>query len=164
MITSLLSAHKILIYEYLLDVILRFHVFIQKKICSLLKICKANKISATFFELTTALAFMIFQEEKCDFIVLEVGLGGRLDSTNVISKPSLSVITSVQFDHTNILGNSLEKIALEKAGIMKTGAKVFIGPESPIDTLKVGYIFFSCAAQAYEYRCTIRRLRHIGGT
>ena len=84
---------------------------------------------------------MIFQEEKCDFIVLEVGLGGRLDSTNVISKPSLSVITSVQFDHTNILGNSLEKIALEKAGIMKTGATVFIGPESPIDTLKVGDIF-----------------------
>lgn len=101
-----------------------------------------NQIPATFFELTTALAFLIFQEEKCDFIVLEVGLGGRLDSTNVISKPFLSVITSVQLDHTHILGNSTEKIALEKAGIMKSGVNVLIGPDCPLETLKVVLLSF----------------------
>ena len=72
--------------------------------------------------------------------MIEVGLGGRLDSTNVVSNPSLSVITSVQLDHTSILGNSLEEIALEKAGIMKFGAKVFIGPDCPLEILKVEFI------------------------
>ena len=109
---------------------------------------------------------MTFQEEKCDFVVLEVGLGGRLDSTNIVSRPSLSVITSVQFDHANILGNSLEKIALEKAGIMKSGAKVFIGPESPIHTLKVSRLnHFISPAQTHKYRrITFCRPKHVGGT
>ena len=114
----------------------------QKHFWNLLHLCQMNQIPATFFELTTALAFLIFQEEKCDFIVLEVGLGGRLDSTNVISKPFLSVITSVQLDHTHILGNSTEKIALEKAGIMKSGVNVLIGPDCPLETLKVVLLSF----------------------
>lgn len=81
----------------------------------LFKLCESHNISATFFELSTALAFMKFKRSECEVVVLEVGLGGRLDATNVV-KPLLTIITSVQLDHTKILGNSIEEIAMEKAG------------------------------------------------
>lgn len=80
----------------------------------------------SFFELTTALAFKYFAEQKVDYAVIEVGLGGRLDCTNIIS-PILSVITNISFDHTQFLGNTLAKIAGEKAGIIKRGVPVVIG-------------------------------------
>lgn len=80
----------------------------------------------SFFELTTALAFKYFAEEKVDVAVIEVGLGGRLDCTNIIT-PCLSVITNISFDHTQFLGNTLAKIASEKAGIIKTNVPVVIG-------------------------------------
>ena len=73
----------------------------------------------TEFEIITVLMFLYFATEEVDFAVVEVGLGGRLDSTNVIT-PILSVITSISFDHTNLLGNTLEEIAAEKAGIIKS--------------------------------------------
>jgi len=98
--------------------------------------CEKQDIPATFFELTTALAFMQFQAANCDAVVLEVGLGGRLDSTNVVT-PTVSTITSVQLDHTNILGDTIEKIAVEKAGIMKSGVPVIISPGCPMDVMKV---------------------------
>lgn len=75
----------------------------------------------TEFELVTAIAFEYFKREKCDYVVLECGLGGRLDSTNIISTPVLSVITGIDLDHTAILGDTREKIAFEKAGIIKSG-------------------------------------------
>lgn len=80
----------------------------------------------SFFEMTVGLAFEYFKKEKVDYAVIEVGLGGRLDSTNVI-QPILSVITNVGWDHMNILGDSLEKIAFEKAGIIKSKTPVVIG-------------------------------------
>lgn len=80
----------------------------------------------SFFELTTAMAFKYFEEEHVDVAVIEVGLGGRLDCTNII-QPVLSVITNISFDHTGFLGDTLEKIALEKAGIIKSGTPVVIG-------------------------------------
>ena len=80
----------------------------------------------SFFELTTALAFLYFKEEKIDVAVVEVGLGGRLDCTNII-QPDLSIITNISFDHIQFLGNTLEKIATEKAGIIKKGIPVIIG-------------------------------------
>ena len=80
------------------------------------------------FEITTALAFLYFQHQKVDVAVLEVGLGGRLDATNVV-EPSLAVITSVSFDHTQILGNTLSEIAREKAGIIKAGIPVVVSPQ-----------------------------------
>ncbi len=80
----------------------------------------------TFFEITTALAFMYFKDNQIDIAVLETGLGGRLDATNVVL-PLASVITSISLEHTRILGDTLEKIAEEKAGIIKPGSKVFIG-------------------------------------
>ena len=75
----------------------------------------------TEFELVTAIAFEYFSRNKCDYVVLECGLGGRLDSTNVISTSVLSVITGISLDHTAILGNTISEIAREKAGIIKSG-------------------------------------------
>lgn len=80
----------------------------------------------SFFELTTAMAFKYFAEQKVDIAVIEVGLGGRLDCTNIIT-PILSIITNISFDHTELLGNTLAKIAGEKAGIIKPGIPVVIG-------------------------------------
>lgn len=80
----------------------------------------------SFFELTTAMAFKYFADEQVDVAVIEVGLGGRLDCTNIIT-PVLSIITNISFDHVNLLGNTLEKIASEKAGIIKHGVPVVIG-------------------------------------
>lgn len=83
-------------------------------------------LQPSFFELTTALAFLYFAEQNVDIAVIEVGLGGRLDCTNIIT-PILSVITNISFDHTQFLGNTLAKIAREKAGIIKNGVPVLVG-------------------------------------
>ena len=80
----------------------------------------------SFFEVTTALAFKYFRDEQIDIAVVEVGLGGRLDCTNII-RPLVSIITNISFDHTQFLGNTLAKIAAEKAGIIKAGVPVVIG-------------------------------------
>ncbi|MEG1684343.1 MAG: folylpolyglutamate synthase/dihydrofolate synthase family protein [Bacteroides sp.] len=87
-------------------------------------------LSPSFFELTTAMAFLYFAEQKIDVAVIEVGLGGRLDCTNIIT-PELSIITNISFDHTQFLGNTLELIAGEKAGIIKPNVPVVIGETSP---------------------------------
>jgi dihydrofolate synthase / folylpolyglutamate synthase len=83
-------------------------------------------IQPSFFEITVAMAFEYFAYKKVDVAIIEVGLGGRLDSTNII-QPELSVITNIGWDHANMLGNSLEKIAAEKAGIIKKNTPVVIG-------------------------------------
>jgi dihydrofolate synthase/folylpolyglutamate synthase len=85
-----------------------------------------ERIRPSFFEMTVGLAFDYFAKQKVDIAVIEVGLGGRLDSTNVIT-PELSVITNISFDHTALLGNTIEKIAAEKAGIIKPGVPVVVG-------------------------------------
>jgi dihydrofolate synthase / folylpolyglutamate synthase len=96
-----------------------------------------NLLRATFFEVTTAIAFKYFADEKVDFAVVEVGLGGRLDSTNVI-KPAVSVITTVSFDHMDVLGEAIEQIAFEKAGIIKEGIPCVTGceDEKALDVIK----------------------------
>jgi dihydrofolate synthase / folylpolyglutamate synthase len=86
----------------------------------------AESIGATFFELTTALAFDWFAKQQVDFAVIETGLGGRLDSTNVLT-PKVSTVTSIGLDHTELLGSTLEEIAREKAGIFKPGMPAVIG-------------------------------------
>ncbi|MDR3328008.1 MAG: bifunctional folylpolyglutamate synthase/dihydrofolate synthase [Prevotellaceae bacterium] len=85
-----------------------------------------KEISPSFFEITTSLAFQFFAEQNVDIAVVEVGLGGRLDCTNIIS-PVISIITNISLDHTDLLGDSLEKIAAEKAGIIKPNTPVIIG-------------------------------------
>ncbi len=88
--------------------------------------CFFEPLQPSFFELTTALAFKYFAECNVDIAVVEVGLGGRLDCTNIIT-PILSIITNISFDHTQFLGDTLDKIAKEKAGIIKNGIPIIIG-------------------------------------
>ncbi len=89
-----------------------------------------ERINPSFFEVTVALAFKYFADKKVDIAIIETGLGGRLDSTNVI-KPILSLITMIGYDHADMLGNTLEEIAGEKAGIIKAGTPVVIGANQP---------------------------------
>jgi dihydrofolate synthase/folylpolyglutamate synthase len=88
-------------------------------------------IQPSFFEITVAMAFEYFAEQQVDIAIIEVGLGGRLDSTNIIM-PELSIITNIGWDHMNLLGNTLEQIAFEKAGIMKESTPIVIGEYSAI--------------------------------
>jgi dihydrofolate synthase/folylpolyglutamate synthase len=90
----------------------------------------AEKIGATFFELTTALAFEWFVKQNVDIAVIETGLGGRLDSTNVLT-PRVATVTSIGMDHTDLLGDTLDAIAREKAGIFKPGVPAVVGEQSP---------------------------------
>lgn len=88
-------------------------------------------IMPSFFEFTTIMAFEYFYQKKVDFAIIEVGLGGRLDSTNII-KPLVSAITNVQLDHQNILGDTIEEIAFEKAGIIKTNVPIIFGDDNEV--------------------------------
>ena len=89
-----------------------------------------EELQPSFFEITTALAFRYFAQQQVDVAVIEVGLGGRLDCTNIIA-PELAIITNISLDHTDLLGNTLEKIAAEKAGIIKPNTPVVIGETQP---------------------------------
>jgi len=91
----------------------------------------------TEFEVITCIAMMWYAEQKCDYVVLETGLGGRLDATNVIDRPDAVAITRIDLDHTAILGDTLGLIAAEKAGIIKEGTKVVIASGQPSEALDV---------------------------
>lgn len=93
------------------------------------------QIPTTFFEMTTMIAFLYFQQKKVDVAVIETGLGGRWDATNVTA-PLVSVITSIGYDHTEILGSTLADIASEKAGIIKAKVPVILGPNVPFNIMK----------------------------
>ena len=105
----------------------------------------------TFFEVTTAAAFLAFAREPADLVLLETGLGGRLDATNVVARPALCVVTPISFDHPDFLGDSVAKIAAEKAGILKPGIAAAIGPQ-PAEAASV---LEACAAErgVALYRC-----------
>lgn len=102
-----------------------------------------EELQPSFFELTMMMAFCYFESQKVDIALIEVGLGGRLDSTNVIT-PELAIISNISFDHTQFLGDTLEKIASEKAGIIKPHIPVVIGEAG---TLEVRAVFERKAAQ-----------------
>ena len=91
----------------------------------------------TQFEIWTAAAFIYFAKQNCDIVVLETGLGGRLDATNIIDAPLLSIITKIDIDHIEYLGGTIEKIAAEKAGIIKSGSKVITIPDQQKESLAV---------------------------
>ena len=109
----------------------------------------------TYFELTTAIAFTYFRE-RVKFAILEVGMGGRLDATNVV-RQDVSVITSIGFDHQQYLGNTLEQIAAEKAGIIKSSEPVVIGPEAEFDAIRE-----LAGARLYVTRHLPREARPLG--
>ena len=87
---------------------------------------RVNKIDVTLFELETIMSLLYFYRNKVDFVVLETGLGGLYDCTNIITKPLVSIISSISYDHVNILGNSLEEIAIQKAGIIKKDSNTVV--------------------------------------
>ena len=101
----------------------------DEELVKLTELIKSKQSAATFFEFTTALAFLYFAEKKVDFVIAETGMGGRLDATNVL-KPEISVITNISFDHQKHLGDSLEEIAYEKACIIKEISKVVLGEDN----------------------------------
>ena len=103
----------------------------------------------SFFEITTAMAFDYFARERVDIAVIETGLGGRLDSTNIIV-PELSIITSIGLDHKDILGDTIEKIAREKAGIIKPGVPVVIGELPPEAETVAAETASSCGSRLYR--------------
>ncbi len=135
----------------------------------------SEEIQPSFFELTVAMAFDFFVKEKVDIAVIETGLGGRLDSTNIIT-PLLSVITNIGYDHMNILGDTLEQIAYEKAGIIKPAIPVVIGeylPETkaiftekalsvnaPIHFAQEEYAVSNIVSKNYTLECEVTGLKH----
>ena len=136
---AMLEAQGLKVHVYTSPHLVRFHERIrlagtlisEDELAAVLDECeRANKnLPITFFEITTAAAFLAFARHKADALVLEVGLGGRLDATNVV-KPAISVITPVSFDHQEFLGHELPGIAAEKAGIIKPGIPVIVGPQA----------------------------------
>ncbi|MEM9363522.1 MAG: folylpolyglutamate synthase/dihydrofolate synthase family protein [Bacteroidota bacterium] len=114
--------------------------------------------SLSFFEMTVGMAFSYFAEEKVDIAVVEVGLGGRLDSTNIIT-PEVSLITNIGYDHTDVLGDTLEKIAMEKAGIIKKTVPVVVSEKQPettgifqiISAQKQSLLFFAQNEEVKSY-------------
>lgn len=113
----------------------------------------------TEFELVTAAAFAYFKRRGCDVVVLEVGLGGRFDATNVISTPLVSVITSISYDHTAILGDTLSKIAFEKCGIVKEGGVTVTSPDQAGEALET--IMRICAERSNPLIIPNRSAAHV---
>ena len=112
-----------------------------------------ENIQPTFFEGTTVAAFLAFAEIKADILLLETGLGGRLDCTNVISSPLATIITPISIDHTEFLGRDIKQIASEKAGIIKTNVPCIIGPQTPevYETLLATCSEKNAPSFCYEY-------------
>ena len=104
----------------------------------------------TEFELITAIGFEYFKEEKCDLVILEVGMGGKLDATNIIHSPLLSIITGIALDHTAFLGDTVEKIALEKSGIIKENSAVIFGGDDYIAEAVISAAADNMQARLYK--------------
>ena len=138
-IRSIMEAASLKVHCYTSPHLVKFHERIrvagelisEADLSLLLEECEQANGGApiTFFEITTAAAFLAYNRAPADYLILEVGLGGRLDATNVIAAPRLCVITTVDYDHQQYLGNTLTAIAHEKAGILKRGVPAIIGPQ-----------------------------------
>ncbi len=141
MALAILEAASLKVHTYTSPHLVRFHERIrvagelisEDELSALLEECEMANGSEpiTFFEITTAAAFLAYSRTPADYLILEVGLGGRLDATNVIDHPAVSVITSIGLDHQQYLGDTIEEIAREKAGILKRGSIGIVGAQSP---------------------------------
>ncbi|MBN1623014.1 MAG: bifunctional folylpolyglutamate synthase/dihydrofolate synthase [Clostridia bacterium] len=116
------------------DKLIEYVVLLKEKIGIMIE---AGQNHPTFFELNTAISMLYFRDMKCDIAVLETGLGGRLDSTNIIKDPIVSVITAIGLDHTAILGDTIPQIAYEKAGIIKPSRPVVVYGDNPDEAIEV---------------------------
>ena len=143
---EILEAHDLSVNVYTSPHLINFNerIRINKKLISdknLISILeevelKNNRNPITFFEITTAAAFIAFKRFPSDINIFETGLGGRLDATNIIENKKLTIITKIGFDHEEFLGNNIEKIAKEKAGILRKNTPVIIAKQSKDDALK----------------------------
>ena len=141
MCLAILEAAGLKVHTYTSPHLVRFHERIrvagelisEDALSALLEECEAVNGSEpiTFFEITTAAAFLAYSRTPADYLILEVGLGGRLDATNVIDHPAVSVITSIGLDHQQYLGETIEEIAREKAGVLKLGSIGIVGAQLP---------------------------------
>lgn len=150
MTRAMMEAAGLKVHVYTSPHLVRFHERIRvagdlitdEALSALLEECEAANAGApmTFFEITTAAAFLAFSRTPADYVILEVGLGGRLDATNVISHPACAVITTIDYDHQQYLGTTLAAIAGEKAGILKRGTPAVIGvqPDEARTTIEEG--------------------------
>ena len=139
MTRAIMEAAGLKVHVYTSPHLVRFHERIRlageliadEALSALLEECEAANGGEpiTFFEITTAAAFLAFARRPADYVILEVGLGGRLDATNVIDRPAVAVITTIDYDHQQYLGTTLSEIAAEKAGILKRGAPAVVGVE-----------------------------------
>ena len=146
MIRAGIEAAGLTAHAYTSPHLVRFHerirladtLIAEPDLMTALDTCYAanNGETITYFEITTCAALLAFAETPADFTLLEVGLGGRLDATNVIARPKLTVITPVSIDHEQFLGDTLAKIAFEKAGILKRGVPCIVGPQ-PEEAMEV---------------------------
>jgi dihydrofolate synthase/folylpolyglutamate synthase len=137
---AMLEAEGKRVHVYASPHLVRFHERIrlggklidEDELAALLEECEDRNAGApiTFFEITTAAAMLAFTRHKADALILEVGLGGRFDATNVIARPAATVITPVDLDHQSYLGTTIAEIAGEKAGIIKPGVPCIVGPQS----------------------------------
>lgn len=127
---------------------------LTEKLNKVLGTAKENDIETTFFQVITMVAFLKFAEEKVDIAVLETGLGGRIDDTNIVT-PIISIITAIGLDHCKILGETIDEIALEKAGIIKEGVPVVVGVNLP------EHIFEKAAMQKNSELIKVREQKSI---
>jgi len=140
-LAAMAKAAGLAAHAYISPHLVRFHERIaiagrpieEEALVALLEECEAANGGApiTFFEITTAAAFLAFARAPADLCLLEVGLGGRFDATNLIDRPAACAITPVSIDHVGFLGDTIEKIAFEKAGILKPGVTAVIGKQDP---------------------------------
>lgn len=144
---AMLEAAGLRVHVYTSPHLVRFHERIRlagslvtdEHLTALLEECEAANRGApvTFFEVTTAAAFLAFAREPADVVLLETGLGGRLDATNVVERPSVTAITRISHDHRQFLGDTLSAIAFEKAGILKPGVPAVFAPQPAEEAAKV---------------------------
>lgn len=146
-ISSVLSAAGYRVGSYISPAVLGYRERIQidgkwierEELASVIDKCREaiesmeenGDLKPTVFEIETSAALLYFKEKKCDFVVMEAGMGGELDATNIIRNTDVAVFTSVSRDHTGFLGSTVEEIALNKAGIIKPGCTVVTGPQTP---------------------------------
>jgi len=135
----------------------------EEHLGEVLEECEAANagVPITYFEITTVAALLAFSRDAADFCLLEVGLGGRLDATNVVDRPELCIITPVSIDHQQFLGDTLGEIAFEKAGILKSGVPCIVGLQEPGGNSFDGGRSMACKSAAFASG-SARRLGRIG--
>ena len=161
------------VHAYTSPHLVRFHERIrlagrlieEEALLALLEECERANAGApiTFFEITTAAAFLAFARLPADLVLLETGLGGRLDATNVLPRPAVAAITPISLDHQDFLGSSLDRIAAEKAGILKPGRPAVIGPQPAVAERVIEARAGEIAAPLYRFGRDWRAEPNAGG-